>query len=109
VIINSSLNEIIPNLNVFGSYKIRIMYGCFANSFRSSGSMRPTKCDQEQVNQTLRSGARAKNEGKFGFSAVTRACHNCKLPSITPKVEEIEVCCVVSMNCRGYELKNPHN
>ena len=33
--------------------------------------MRPTKCDQEQVNRTLRSGARVKNEGKFGVFGVT--------------------------------------
>ena len=28
--------------------------------------MRATKCDQEQVNRTLRSRVRAQNEGKFG-------------------------------------------
>ena len=33
--------------------------------------MRPTKCDHEQANRTLRSGVRAKNEGKFGLLSVT--------------------------------------
>ena len=28
--------------------------------------MRPTKCDQDQANRTLRSRARAENEGIFG-------------------------------------------
>ena len=53
--------------------------------------MRPTKCDQEKVNRTLRSGARVKNEGKFGVFAVTRNSNYCTLPSISPKVEEIDV------------------
>ena len=68
--------------------------------------MRPTKCAQEKVNRTLRSGARVKNEGKFGVFAVTRNSNFCKLPSISPKVEEIEVCFVVYQLCGGFEVKN---
>ena len=33
--------------------------------------MRPTKCDHEQANRTLRSVVRARNEGKFGLLSVT--------------------------------------
>ena len=39
---------------------------------KSWGSMRPTKCDQTQVDWTLRSGVRVKNEGKLELFAVTR-------------------------------------
>ena len=35
--------------------------------------MRPTKCDHEQANRSLRSGVRAKNEDKFGLLSVTFA------------------------------------
>ena len=35
--------------------------------------MRPTKCDHEQANRSLRSGVRAKNEDKFGLLCVTFA------------------------------------
>jgi hypothetical protein len=71
--------------------------------------MKPTKCDQDQVIPTLRSRVRVKNEGKFGFFAVTRTCQDWKLPSITPKVEEIEVFCVVFQNCGGFKVKNHQN
>jgi hypothetical protein len=32
LVINSSLNETIPNLKVFGLCKTRIIYWCFANA-----------------------------------------------------------------------------
>jgi hypothetical protein len=70
--------------------------------------MRSTKRDQDQVKRTLRLRARAKNEGKFRYFAVKRTYHNCKLSSL--KVEEIEVYCVVSRNCGGFEtVKNHQN
>ena len=36
--------------------------------------MRPTKCGQDQANRTLRSGARAKNEGIFGVFECDIGC-----------------------------------
>ena len=71
-LINSSLIETILNFEVFGRYKIMHTCGRVPRYIKSWGSMRPTKCDQAQVDWTLRSGVRVKNEGKFELFAVTR-------------------------------------
>ena len=68
--------------------------------------MRPTKCDQAQVNWTLRSGVRAENEGKFGLFAVTRKLNFCILPSLSHKLKEMNVFNVVYHLCDGIEDKN---
>ena len=68
--------------------------------------MRPTKCDQAQVNWTLRSGVRAKNEGKFELFAVTRKVNFCILPSLSHKLKEISVYNFVCQLCDGIEDKN---
>ena len=73
---------------------------------KSWGSMRPTKCDQAQVNWTLRSGVRAKKEGKFGLFAVTRNLNFCILPSLSHKLKEMNVFNVVYHLCDGIEDKN---
>ena len=65
-VINSSLNESLLNLKVLRLYKIVDAFGIIPNEFRGWGSMRRTKCDQDQVNRTLRSGVRGQNEGKIG-------------------------------------------
>ena len=64
--INSSLNESLENLMVLRLYKIVIAFRVIPNEFRGWGSMRRTKCDQDQGNRTLRSGVRGQNEGKIG-------------------------------------------
>ena len=64
--INSSLNESLENLKVLRLYKIVIAFRVIPNEFRGWGSMRRTKCDQDQGNRTLRSGVRGQNEGKIG-------------------------------------------
>ena len=75
------------------------------------GSMRPTKFDQAQVNWSLRSGVRAKNEGKFELFAVTRKMNFCILPSLSHKIKEINVhnavcqICVMVLRIRISQLK----
>ena len=64
--INSGLNESLLNLKVLRLYKIVDAFGIIPNEFRGWGSMRRTKCDQDQANRTLRSGVRGQNEGKIG-------------------------------------------
>ena len=55
-------------LEVFRFYKIVFIIWCSPNDLRGSVSMSSSKCDQVQVNRTLRSGDRGQNEGKFGGS-----------------------------------------
>ena len=105
-IINSSLIETIQNFEVFGQYKIRLACGRVPRPIKIWGSMRPTKCDQAQVNWTLRSGVRAKNEGKFELFAVTRKVNFCILPSLSHKLKEISVYNFVCQLCDGIEDKN---
>ena len=104
--INSSLIETIQNFEVFGQYKIRLACGRVPRPIKIWGSMRPTKCDQAQVNWTLRSGVRAKNEGKFELFAVTRKVNFCILPSLSHKLKEISVYNFVCQLCDGIEDKN---
>ena len=71
LLINSSLNESLENLKVLRLYKIVITLESFPNDFRGWIPVRPTICDQAQVDRTLRSGVRAQNEGKFELFVVT--------------------------------------
>ena len=71
IIINSSLIKTSPILKVLRLYKIVITLESFPNGFRRWVSVRPTICDQAQVDRTLRSGVRAQNEGKFELFVVT--------------------------------------
>ena len=48
-------------------YKILITFGGIPNESMGWGSMRPTKCDQDQGNRTLCSGVRGQHEGKIGI------------------------------------------
>ena len=64
--INSSLNGPLQILLLLGLCKILYSSTCYHFGFRSCRPMRPTKCGQDQANRTLRSQARAKNEGIFG-------------------------------------------
>ena len=67
--------------------------------------MRPTKCDQAQVNWTLRSGVRAKNEASFGVFAVIRTMKFFILPSLPHKLKEMNVLNVVYQLCACIEDK----
>ena len=69
--INSSLIKTSPILKVLRLYKIVITLASFPNGFMRWVSVRPTICDQAQVDRTLRSGVRAQNEGKFELFVVT--------------------------------------
>ena len=60
------LNESLLNLKVLRLYKIVDAFGIIPTEFRSWGSMRRTKYDQDQANRTLRWGVRGQNEGKIG-------------------------------------------
>ena len=73
IVINSSLIKTSPILKLFRLYKIVIILESFPNSFRRWGSVRPTICDQAQVDWTLRSGVRAQNDGKFELFVMTSA------------------------------------
>ena len=104
--INSSLIDIILNFKVFGQYLIMLTCLRVPRHIKICSSMRPTKWDQAQVNWTLRSGVRAKNEGKFVFFAVTRTIKFCILPSLSHKLKEMNVFIVVDIFCDGIEDKN---
>ena len=70
--------------------------------------MIPTKCDQAQVDGTLRSGVRVKNEGKFELFAVTRTLKFSTLPSslIISHTNRDECFHVVYHLCDGIEDNN---
>ena len=85
-LINSSLNESLENLKVLRLYKFVIAFRVIPNEFRGWGSMRRTKCDQDQGNWTLRSGVRGQNESKIGtFGSETFLLWSI-LPSTSPKL-----------------------
>ena len=69
--INSSFIKTSPILKVLRLYKIVITIKSLPNGFRGWGSVRPTICDQAQVDHTLHLGVRAQNEGKFELFVVT--------------------------------------
>ena len=64
--IDSSLNDSLENLKVLRLHKIMIAFGVIPNEFGGWGSMRQTKCDQNQGNWTLGVGVRGQIEGKVG-------------------------------------------
>ena len=53
-------------MKVLRLYKIVDAFRIISNEFRGWGSMRQTKCDQDQAKRTLRSRVRGQNEGKIG-------------------------------------------